>query len=243
MTLNDSSSLILIVGAIAILAFVVHGLWFSGRSINRKLIKTSKEDQEIASSSAVGKVRIVKPNDYEGQKENFVDSSSANVEGAGAAKIEPVVVIPTEFQKTQDESPESTYELNLYASNGRAYRGLDLEELFKSYGFIRAEQNLFCVYEPVSDTQQNVVFRICSLEAPYSFPVNMEQYSTSSLALYMQLPEKGKCFVYFKAMRIAAKCLIDHLGGVICDNNNREVTEERLDQIEHLLKKYDKSEE
>ena len=47
MTINDSSSLILIVGAIAILAFVVHGLWFSGRSINRKLVKGSKEDQEI----------------------------------------------------------------------------------------------------------------------------------------------------------------------------------------------------
>ena len=61
MTLNDSSSLILIVGALAILAFVVHGLWFSGRSLNRKLVNTSKEDQEIQQSSAVGKVRIVLP--------------------------------------------------------------------------------------------------------------------------------------------------------------------------------------
>ena len=59
MSLNDSSSLIFIGGAIAILALVVHGLWFSGRSINRKLVKGSKEDQEIALSNAVGKVRIV----------------------------------------------------------------------------------------------------------------------------------------------------------------------------------------
>ena len=61
MSLNDSSSLILIVGALAILAFVVHGLWFSGRSINRKLVMTSKEDQEIINSDAVGKVRILIP--------------------------------------------------------------------------------------------------------------------------------------------------------------------------------------
>ena len=61
MTINDSSSLILIVGAIAILAFVVHGLWFSGRSINRKLVKGSKEDQEIVKSNQIGKVRIVVP--------------------------------------------------------------------------------------------------------------------------------------------------------------------------------------
>lgn len=243
MTLNDSSSLILIVGAIAILAFVVHGLWFSGRSINRKLVKSSKEDQEIANSTAVGKVRIVKPNEFENEKESIEDSAPSKSEGIATSKIEPKVTISSDLTLTQDEDPEGTYELNLYAANGRAYRGLDLEELFKGYGFVRAEQNLFCVYEPVSDTQQNVVFRICSLEAPYSFPVNMENYTTNSLALYMQLPEKGKCFVYFKAMRIAAKCLIDHLGGVICDNNNREVTEDKLDQIEQLLKKYDRSED
>lgn len=33
MSLNDSSSLILIVGAIAILAFVVHGLWFLAEAL------------------------------------------------------------------------------------------------------------------------------------------------------------------------------------------------------------------
>ena len=51
--------MILIVGALAVLAFVIHGLWFSGRSINRKLVKGNKEDQEIVKSDGVGKVRIV----------------------------------------------------------------------------------------------------------------------------------------------------------------------------------------
>lgn len=48
MSLNDSSSLILIVGALAILAFVVHGLWFSGRSINRKLVMTLKKIRKLS---------------------------------------------------------------------------------------------------------------------------------------------------------------------------------------------------
>lgn len=44
-------------------------------------------------------------------------------------------------------------------------------------------------------------------------------------------------------MHIAAKCLVEHLGGVIKDNNNKEMTDESLEQTELLLKKYDKSDD
>ncbi len=236
MTFNDSSSIILIVGAVAILAFVVHGLWFSGRSINRKLVKTSKEDQEIANSSAVGKVRIVMPQTEGGatdstpQKvETFVNNDKKDSVKA-ALEDSPV-----------EMSVNKTYELNLYAQEGRVYKGLDLEELFGNYGFIRGDKDIYCVYEN-PNLKDHVVFRICSLEAPYSFPKNMSDFSTRSLAIYMHLPAKGKGFIYFKAMRIAANCLIEHLGGVLYDNDNCEMTEDKLDSIERLLKKYDKSE-
>lgn len=244
MTLNDSSSLILIVGAIAILAFVVHGLWFSGRSINRKLVKGSKEDQEIALSNAVGKVRIVKPKEIGAES----DFNSVNVKHENYSskpdKVEPVVSLSTDFsvQEKDPKTPENTYELNLFASDGRPYRGLDLEELFNSYGILKGEKDIYCVYEN-PQLKDKVVFRLCSLESPYAFPENMESFSTSSLALYMQLPKKGKAFLYFRAMHIAAKCLVEHLGGVIKDNNNREMTDESLEETELLLKKYDKSEE
>ncbi len=239
MTFNDSSSIILIVGAVAILAFVVHGLWFSGRSINRKLVKTSKEDQEIANSSAVGKVRIVMPQ---------TDASSSDV---APQKVETFVNKTDNKKAPQDSSPEkkssapqisNTYELNLYAADGRVYKGLDLEELFGNYGFIRGDKDIYCVYENPS-LKDHVVFRICSLESPYSFPKDMSDFSTRSLAIYMHLPSKGKCFIYFKAMRIAANCLIEHLGGVLYDNDNVEMTEEKLDSIERTLKAYDKSED
>ena len=100
----------------------------------------------------------------------------------------------------------------------------------------------FTVYEN-PQLKDRIVFRLCSLEAPYAFPDNMESFSTTSLALYMQLPPKGKAFLYFRAMHIAAKCLVEHLGGVIKDNNNKEMTDESLEQTELLLKKYDKSDD
>lgn len=239
MTFNDSSSIILIVGAVAILAFVVHGLWFSGRSINRKLIKSSKEDQEIANSSAVGKVRIVMPQ----TDVSSTDSVSQKVEtfvNKTENKKTPLEETSGEISSSQNVS--KTYELNLYAAEGRVYKGLDLEELFGNYGFIRGDKDIYCVYENPS-LKDHVVFRICSLESPYSFPKDMTDFSTRSLAIYMHLPCKGKGFIYFKAMRIAANCLIEHLGGVLYDNDNVEMTEEKMDSIERLLKAYDKSEE
>lgn len=240
MTLNDSSSLILIVGAIAILAFVVHGLWFSGRSINRKLVKGSKEDQEIINSLSVGKVRIVIP--------QSVDTKSLTSENT--TKIETFVnkaenkTVPVEktSEIKQDLQVAATYELNLVSAEGRPYRGLDLEELFKTYGFIRGEKDIYCVYED-PNLKDIIVFRICSLEAPYSFPKKMDDFSTKALALYMHLPPKGKGFIYFKAMRIAANCLVEHLGGTVYDNDNKELTADKFDKLESELRKYDKFEE
>ncbi len=55
----DTSSIILFVGAACILAFIVHGLWFSDRPKNRKLEKDNEHDQELSKSRQIGKVRIV----------------------------------------------------------------------------------------------------------------------------------------------------------------------------------------
>ncbi len=242
MTFNDSSSIILIVGAIAILAFVVHGLWFSGRSINRKLIKGSSEDQEIAQSEAVGKVRIVMPKVTEEQK-NETANPDSKVE-TFVTKQEPKLTIPDDTFEPQlrEEKVSQTYELNLFSGDGRPYKGLDLEELFSFYGFIRGDNDIFCVYEE-PQSREHVVFRICSLEAPYSFPAQMNDFQTKAIALYMQLPPKGKAAIYFKAMRIGAKYIVERFGGVVRDNNNKEVSEDMLDATEKLLRDYDKSEE
>ena len=59
--LSDPSAVVLIIGAIAIVAFLVHGLWFSGKPENRRLSKNDKRDEKLRNNSEVGKVRIVRP--------------------------------------------------------------------------------------------------------------------------------------------------------------------------------------
>ena len=57
--LSDPSAIALIVGAIAIVGFLVHGLWFSGRPTNRKLNAKNHDDEQLLKQSDVAKVRIV----------------------------------------------------------------------------------------------------------------------------------------------------------------------------------------
>ncbi|MGN0903486.1 MAG: cell division protein ZipA C-terminal FtsZ-binding domain-containing protein [Succinivibrio sp.] len=241
MTLNDSSSLFLIIGAVAILALVVHGLWFSGRSINRRLNSQSKEDQEIGKSDAVGKVRIICPED-EMMRSNEVSSEKTNsqllkTEGSHGKKSEKDSLENTDnsFSEISD-----TYEINLFAAEGRPYKGLDLEELLMKFGMVRDDKDIYCACQLLSDNSRIIYFRLCSLEAPYSFPKEMKDFTTRSLALYMHLPQKGLCFPYFKAMCYAADSIIEHFGGVKKDNNNKELSEDDISRIALSLKNYDK---
>ena len=160
MTINDSSSLILIVGAIAILAFVVHGLWFSGRSINRKLVKGSKEDQEIVKSNQIGKVRIVVPQD---NKDNTATAEIGKIETFSSKEPKAQAVKEHKDPKEAlNEQIMTTYELNLSASTGRPYKGLDLEELFNTYGFIHGEKDIFCVSD-TPNLKHLLLLSICCL--------------------------------------------------------------------------------
>ncbi len=245
MSINDSSALILIVGAIAVLGFVIHGLWFSGRSINRKLKKNNQTDQEIVKSDGIGKVRIV----------------TTEKNSSGGASIETFNVQSKQEQKQKEKSAEQktgaeeketpadnalpeladTYELNLVADPEKPYLGDEIKEICDKNGFLRGDSDIFYVYENPYK-RENVVFRICSLKEPFSFPKDLSAYETPMLAVYMNLPARGKAYAYFKAMRMAADIFIDTLGGEIQDNDYHPLDKETLDRISTRLKQYDEEE-
>ena len=236
MSINDSSAIILIIGALAVLGFVIHGLWFSGRSVSRKLMKNNKLDQEIIKSNGVGKVRIVTtdlPNrDKVVQQtyETFEHETTSSAHRDSAQDTVPA------------EKLSDTYELNVMSDSDKPYQGEDIQEICDKYGFLRGDSNLFYVYENPT-TKDKVVFRICSLKRPFSFPTDMSHYETSALAIYMDLPEKGSACAYFKAMRMAADIFIERLGGRIQDNNYHDLSAQDLDRTAAILKNYDETPE
>lgn len=271
---TDPSSIVLIVGAVCIFLFIMHGLWFSGKPQNRRLKKNNKRDQELSKSEHVGKVRIVTadtpssdraddmdiepinspsakhqahkvslPYDYDdsigGLKNNASVSVNNMKKAAADAGIEEVNLSKGNNGRS---TPLSVYEIILSAEPGKPYLGEDIEELCNQYGFIQGfiKDNLkiYFVYENAT-TKENEVFRICSMEAPYYFPENMQNYQTSAIALYMSLPAKGKGFAYFKALRMATEIFINRLGGRIEDQHRRPLEASHLDAIAAELQDYD----
>lgn len=252
MSLNDSSAVILIVGALAVLAFVIHGLWFSGRSINRKLVKGNKEDQEIVKSDGVGKVRIVtakEPSQNSALKlETYGQISNSNVKSnfeaaENSAKEDVSEIKIVADNRAFEVKQNSSIEINIICDQDRPFKGLDIQELCNKYGFIRGPYNIFYVYENPGEANPIVVFRICSLEPPYNFPLDMTDYKTQELALYMNVPAKGKALSYFKALRMAALIIQTQLGGILRDNYEKALSESDLNNIEKQMSFYDNPEE
>lgn len=284
----DPSSIILFVGAACILAFIIHGLWFSDRPKNRKLEKDSERDQELSKARQVGKVRIVSSDlgSSDGQdSESIKISKESSTHQAGSkTKVRVSVRVPESADnfgiedvqnnasiavnpqrpnsslsvQPQIYEPQSSvpnypdadefkpdrdvYEIILAADKERPYLGADIEALCAQYGFIQGyiQDNfkIYFVYENAT-TKDNEVFRICSMEYPYYFPDNMQNFSTSSIALYMRLPQRGKGFAYFKALRMASEIFIDQLGGVMEDQHRMPLSAEALDQMALELQRYD----
>ncbi len=248
MSLNDSSAIILIVGALAVIAFVIHGLWFSGKISNRKLSKTSSADQALQNANGLGKVRIVSSGSEEqnvaGTSKSFkyVDSQVTTEEPKKehkAAETLKMDNVPSENEARG--KPLDIYEINVESDTGHPFAGDHIKELFSEFGFVRTVQGLYVCPEAVGKdlSETPVVFRICSLTKPYSFPDDMQKYETPAIALYMKLPEIGKAESYYSCMYSAASEIARRLGGKFTTAEGEPLTDQILNDTLDLLHDYD----
>lgn len=297
---TDPSSIVLIVGALFIIIFLVHGLWFSNKPQNRRLKKNDQRDQELSRSEQVGKVRIVTPDSFSANDDDDLtlspikkstnqnaqqsrvrmpgeqDDNGSALENNASISVNPkthgmrtepslntyeaginvseLYTPNNDPSYSQDPNASATsagvdsamqhnvYEIIIAADPDAPYLGKDIEEICNQYGFIQGyiQDNLkiYFVYENAQE-KTNEVFRICSMQPPYYFPENMQDYQTPAIALYMTLPPQGKAFAYFKALRMATDIFINQLGGHMEDQHRRILTPEDLDALAAELHAYD----
>lgn len=81
-SLMEPSSLVLLIGAVCIFIFIIHGLWFSHKPQNRQLNNNNQQDQEIRKSSNIGKVRIVTAD----QPNNQMGDDAVSINHMGSTK-------------------------------------------------------------------------------------------------------------------------------------------------------------
>lgn len=229
MSFSTISAIVLIIGALAIIAFIIHGIWFSGKTGNHKLQAGNPQDAKLLEANHIGKVRIVKA-DLETAQIKIDDSSDKDT----IAESDNNVGIEAEAKWAKN------YDFNIVASQGQSFHGLDIENIMNQYGFVRGDMDIYYVYEN-PEQRLNEVFRICSLKAPYSFPADMRNFTTPAMALFMNLPERGKGVAYIRAMRMAANLFAQQLGGTIQDSHHNIITDDDFDKMEDALAQYDAS--
>ena len=174
--LSDPSAVVLIIGAIAIVAFLVHGLWFSGKPENRRLSKNDKRDEKLRNNSEVGKVRIVTTDApapaAAGSSESAGRIKSADDVSSVVIEEIPKDAVPNSAKDPAERRLPQNIEINLVAEPGRPYRGSDIEALCAQYGILRGDLDIYYVYEN-PQAREHEVFRMCSLVSPFSFPQDM----------------------------------------------------------------------
>lgn len=223
---SSPSALILIVAAISILCFIIHGLWFSGKPTNRKITNEERNKDLGDDYKTRGKVRIVAPdipNEQEDEKKVPVTES-----------------IELEKDLSKQNTLEKSYEIFVVAPEGQEFCGEDIEEICKEFGIVRGPLDIFYVFED-SVKQDREVFRICSLKKPFSFPQDLTGYKTNAMALYMNLPKKGLAWAYYHSMHYAATIFEQRLSARLQDNRHNPLDEKKLEEIENLLRSYDES--
>lgn len=295
----EPSSIVLIIGAICIFLFIMHGLWFSNKPQNRKLKQNNQHDMELSKSSNVGKVRIVTPdpagadevknNKSQGKRadapkavrisENYGDDYNAIQASVGVnpklnrglangamgngsmgngeqdpnygSQMQAVSSAYASQMRSNANNlgaatAQDTPWLKLYeiviVSRDNQFLGEDIDALCQEYGFlpgyIKNTNKIYSVYEDAQN-KVNEVFRICSMEPPYSFPEDMRGFKTSAIVLYMPLPPKGKGNAYFRALRMASEIFANRLNGQLQDQSHNLITTEMLNSMSANLELYD----
>ena len=102
---------------------------------------------------------------------------------------------------------------------------------------------------PGVEVRQRDFPRVGTLASPYTayremvkkrFPEKMDDSRLdAAIALYMNLPERGKAASYFKAMLTAVDIFIGAMGGTLQDNYHQPFSTEKVQELEEQLLEYD----
>lgn len=262
--MQDLRLILFIVGAIAIIALLIHGLWISRkerssifrdrplkRMRSRKYNEFTEEGSCASPDDGVGEVRTIS-----------VAATSPSVSAESVAATDPEQplqyslpyaapaaeneeTVQAETKKSRAKpggaKPASAPQQDVIIFHVAAWPGHNLQgdALLNSIlqsGFVFGDMNIFHRHL-TTDASSPVLFSLANMVKPGSFdPENMNQFTTPGVTLFMQIPGYGDEIQNFKLMLQSAQQLADELGGVVQDDQHHQITPEKLREYQERVR-------
>ncbi len=135
------------------------------------------------------------------------------------------------FTSTSEVVEPIVITLYLKAKDGRPYGGYELLQAILAAGFRYGEMNIFHCYEKKT-VRGPVRFSLASAVAPGTFDLSsMGGFSTPALTLFFRTSNDDDPINVFEQMLHTAEQLIDDLGGVVLDDMQEKLTQEKVREI------------
>lgn len=134
--------------------------------------------------------------------------------------------------ETSDENQSGIIILHVMADPGESYRGPELLPLFNELGLVFGDMRIFHHYGIGDMKTDRPLFHLVNmLEPGYFNPDDMDDFSTSGLSLFMQLPSSLDAEVVFELMLNSARQLAGSLGGRVLNQDRRPLTEDDIELL------------
>jgi cell division protein ZipA len=213
--MQDLRIVLVIVGALAIAALVIHGVWTNQRNKRAQLKnsppkpvanKRSAESRDVDGFDAdgVGQVRVVTRNGTSGRdiepvistvpQFSAADSDEDDVDANNQPLPEPEVEQTSTAPAVESGNViwKDVYVINITARDGSYIYGRDLKHALRILGFRFGEMDIYHRHLEM-DGQGDVLFSLINMIKPGTFdPSKMDRLMTPGVSLFMQLPAAGR---------------------------------------------------
>lgn len=263
--MQDLRLILLIIGAIALLALIIHGLW-SNRKERSSLFRERidpKNKMPFQSDDGI--------NNYVNNKQDaplsihpYEEDDNIDVDIDQSHQID--FIYDLEPKKNQQEEVGSSTEDNLVNTNtispvketksthneekeqdlililhitthsGQFINGELLLQSILQCGFHFGEMNIFHRHVDPAGTGP-VLFSLINIVQPGTFdPEHMADFNTPGVSIFMSIPSYGDANQNFKLMLQAAQRINDDIGGIILDDERRMLTPQKIESYKSQIR-------
>lgn len=262
--MQDLRLILLIIGAIALLALIIHGLWSNRKehsSLFRERIdpKSKKpfqsddgldnyvndkqesplsmhpyDDEDNLDFDQSHQIDFIY--DLEPKKNQQEEIGSSNEDNSANTNTISTPVKETKSAQSEEKEQDLILILHITTHSGQLINGELLLQSILQCGFHFGEMNIFHRHVDPAGTGP-VLFSLINIVQPGTFdPEHMADFNTPGVSIFMSIPSYGDANQNFKLMLQAAQRINDDIGGIILDDERRMLTPQKIESYKSQIR-------